>query len=49
MKICLQAGVIKGVKINNGVVIGAQSLVNCEIPTNAIAVGTQARVIGYKK
>lgn len=36
-------------KINNGAVIGAQSLVNCEIPANAIAVGTPARVIGYRK
>ena len=41
--------ILKGAKINDGAVIGAQSLVNCEIPANAIAVGTPVKVIGYRK
>lgn len=47
--IAAQCVILKGAKINDGAVIGAQSLVNCEIPANAIAVGTPARVIGYRK
>ena len=47
--IAAQCVILKGAKINDGAVIGAQSLVNCEIPANAIAVGTPAKVIGYRK
>ena len=47
--IASQCVILKGAKINDGAVIGAQSLVNCEIPSNAIAVGTPAKVIGYRK
>lgn len=47
--IAAQCVILKGSKINDGAVIGAQSLVNCEIPANAIAVGTPAKVIGYRK
>ena len=38
----------KGSKINDGVIIGAQSLVNSEIPNNAIIVGCPAKVIKYR-
>lgn len=41
--------VIKGSLINNGVVVGAKSLVNSEIAENSIAVGVPARVIGTRK
>ena len=41
--------VIKGAVINNGVVVGAKSLVNSEIAENSIAVGVPARVIGTRK
>ena len=47
--IAAQCVILKGAKINDGAVIGAQSLVNCEIPANAIAVGTPAKVIGDRK
>lgn len=47
--IASQCVILKGAKINDGAVIGAQSLVNSEIPANAIAVGTPAKVIGYRK
>lgn len=47
--IAAQCVILKGAKINDGAVIGAQSLVNCEIPANAIAVGTPAKVIGYRQ
>ena len=47
--IAAQCVILKGAKINDGAIIGAQSLVNCEIPANAIAVGTPAKVIGYRK
>ena len=35
-----QCFILKGAKINNGAVIGAQSLVNKEIPSYAVAFGT---------
>ena len=47
--IAAQCMILKGAKINDGAVIGAQTLVNCEIPKNAIVVGTPAKIIGYRK
>ncbi len=41
--------VLPGVKIGNGAVIGASSLVNTNIPENAIVVGNPARIIKYRK
>ena len=41
--------ILKGAKINNGAVIGAQSLVNKEIPSYAVAFGTPAEVKSYRK
>jgi acetyltransferase-like isoleucine patch superfamily enzyme len=41
--------VIKGAVIQNGVVVGAKSLVNSEIAENSIAVGVPARIIGTRK
>lgn len=41
--------VLSGVRIGRGAVIGAQSLVNKDIPPYAIAVGVPAKVIGYRK
>ena len=41
--------VLSGVHIGNGAIIGAQSLVNTDIPENAIAVGVPARVIKYRQ
>lgn len=41
--------VLSGVHIGNGAVIGANSLVNKDIPDYAIAVGSPARIIGYRK
>lgn len=40
--------VLSGVHIGQGAVIGAQSLVNSDIPPYAIAVGVPAKVIGYR-
>lgn len=47
--IAAQCMVLKGAKINNHAVVGAQSLVNSEIPENAIAIGTPARVKSYRR
>lgn len=44
-----QCTLLKGAKINDHAVIGANSVVNCEIPANAIAVGTPAKVIKYRE
>lgn len=41
--------VLSGVHIGKGAVIGANSLVNKDIPGYAIAVGSPAKVIGYRK
>lgn len=41
--------VMSGVHIGKGAVIGAQAVVNKDIPSNAIAVGVPAKVIGYRK
>jgi len=43
------AKILKGSYIHNGAVIGASSLVKGDIPENAIAVGTPARVIKYRE
>lgn len=41
--------ILPGVKIGNGAVIGASSLININIPDNAIAVGNPAKIIKYRK
>jgi len=41
--------VLDGVNIGDGAVIGAHSLVRDDIPARAIAVGTPARIIGYRE
>lgn len=38
----------RGVKVGNGCVIGANSFVNKDIPDFAIAVGSPAKIIGYR-
>ena len=43
------AMVMTGVTVGEGAVIGAQSLVRESIPALAIAVGTPARVVGYRQ
>ena len=40
--------VAKPVKIGSGAVIGANSVVTRDIPANAIAVGSPAKVVGYR-
>ena len=40
--------ILKGVKIGNGAVIGAGSIVTKDVPAYAIAVGNPARVIGQR-
>lgn len=46
--IAAQCSILKGARIHNHAVIGAQSLVNSEIPENAIALGTPAKVVKYR-
>lgn len=43
------AKILKGVKIGNGAVIGANSVVTKDIPNNAVAIGSPAKVIKYRK
>ena len=43
------AKILRGSKIGDGAVIGANSVVKGEIPENAIAVGSPARVIKYRE
>jgi tetrahydrodipicolinate N-succinyltransferase len=43
-----KVNIIRGVKIGDGAVIGANSLVLHDIPPYAIAVGSPARVIKYR-
>ncbi|WP_152184256.1 CatB-related O-acetyltransferase [Sulfurimonas indica] len=40
--------ILRGVKVGNGAVIGANSVVTKDIPPYAIAVGSPARVIRYR-
>ncbi|WP_422006243.1 CatB-related O-acetyltransferase [Roseivirga pacifica] len=40
--------VLGGAKIGHGAIIGANSVVNGDIPSYAIAVGSPAKVIGYR-
>lgn len=44
----MQCSILKGANIGNGAVIGAQSLVNKEVPENAIVVGTPFKIVKYK-
>jgi acetyltransferase-like isoleucine patch superfamily enzyme len=46
--IAAQCSILKGANIHDHAIIGAQSLVNRDIPANAIAVGTPAKVIKYR-
>ena len=46
--IAAQCTVLKGARINDHAVIGAQSLVNSEIPEDAICFGTPAMVKKYR-
>ena len=39
---------MRGVTIGDGAVIGANSLVNCDIPPYAIAVGSPAKIIKFR-
>ena len=41
--------VLPGVKIGNSVVIGAHSVVAKDVPDNAVAIGSPARVIRYRE
>ena len=41
--------ILKGVTIADGAVVGANALVNENIPNNAIAVGVPARVVKYRE
>lgn len=47
--IAAQCTILKGAKINDHAIIGANSIVNCEIPANAIAVGSPAKVVKYRE
>jgi len=40
--------IMKGVKIGNGVIVGASSVVTRDLPSYSIAVGNPARVIKYR-
>lgn len=42
------AKILKGSVIQDGAIIGAQSVVKGEIPENAVVVGVPARVIKYR-
>lgn len=44
-----KATILNGVKIGNGVVIGAETLVNKNIPDYAIAVGIPVKIIKYRR
>lgn len=44
-----QCQIIKGALIHDHAVIGANSLVNKEIPENAIAFGTPTKVMSYRR
>ena len=42
------AKILSGVKINDGAVIGANSLVTKDVPTYAIVAGNPAKIIKYR-
>ncbi len=44
-----QSSILKGAIINDHAIIGANSVVNSEIPENAIAVGSPAKTIKYRQ
>lgn len=44
-----QCTILKGAMINDHAVIGANSVVNSEIPAYAIAVGSPAKVVKYRE
>jgi len=44
-----QCIILKGAKINDHAVIGANSVVNSEIPANGIALGSPAKVVKYRE
>lgn len=43
-----QCSILKGAKINNGAVIGAQSLVNKQVDYDGVAIGSPAKVRRYR-
>ncbi len=45
----VQCIVLAGVRIGSGAVVGAGSLVNADVPENAIMAGTPARIQGYRE
>lgn len=47
--IASQCSIIKGARIHDHAVIGANSLVNKDIPENAIAFGTPAKVASFRE
>lgn len=47
--IASQCSIIKGARIHDHAIIGANSLVNKEIPENAIAFGTPAKVASFRE
>ena len=44
----MHAVILPGVRIGSNVIIGANSVVNNDVPDNVIAVGNPCRVIGEK-
>lgn len=47
--IAAQSTILKGARIEDHAVVGANSMVNSVIPKNAIAVGSPAKIIKYRK
>ena len=43
-----QCSILKGAQIDDGAVIGVQSLVNKHVPANAIMAGTPCKIIKYR-
>ena len=44
-----QCTILKGARIGDGAVIGAGSMVNKDVPPNAVAVGSPCRIIRYRE
>ena len=44
-----EVSVLKGVRVGEGAVIGAHSVVKDDVPDYAITVGAPARVVGYRE